>query len=800
MATPQQQLDKLESYLTNKYPECVLIPARDKNPMYSHKGVSADVLWAKWGIAKDMKDTPAYGILLRNGLFVIDIDNAMVAREWEERFPVLLTIPRERTRKGMHYYFERTEDCDAARIYDGNLVPNQVDIKTVCSTGTGGLLIVAPSPNKTWVQPLYTSDPPPVPHDLLQYIVELKGNRAPEPALPKNKRRAEEGVEPYEFDRFCDAFNNVGTTMIHRLVLECLSDARADQYHSWINVGMILRNSMDNQLTAFALWNQFSKRCPAKYSRDVCLTKWATFKPGGSIMQGTLRYWAKKDNPTLYQEIVMNEAFESTNRWTDYDLADLAYKQLGSEIVCVRKDAWYVFKGGKWQLSNEASELSIKLSTVIAPKFQQEGDIAFENGDKNKAACMYAAYDKLRSTSGKRNITSQFQDISLNDPKNALFQTRLDSYKHLLGFENGVYDLRERVFRDALPDDLITKSTGYNYEPYDPNSEGARFVVDFLTKVFKHQELIDWKLDIIAHTLGRCQWSEALYIEHGVGANAKSQLFKLLEAAFGSYISQIQPAALTTTSKPNTGDPFMASLANSCIVFTSEPKRGSQFDDSLVLGITGGDKLAYRLMYSNLVQFIKPTCSLFLLCNHVPSFSGDSYGWQRRLKVTSYKAKFTDEVDTDDYVAQVFKREEQRALETQYDKAKAQFMSMLIDRYQRVATKKYWIPESVLVSTKQELHSNNPYEMFKDEYLEHKGVEPERSLSGAEIKNSFNEFWMKHRDQFAGFKHKLCDLNNYLETQFGKRVTDRTGRHNVFKGVVYKPTECIIREGDGIDA
>ena len=40
---------------------------------------------------------------------------------------------------------------------------------------------------------------------------------------------------------------------------------------------------------------------------------------------------------------------------------------------------------------------------------------------------------------------------------------KTDFEGHLIGFDNGVYDLKKREFRSFCPEDLVTKSVGYNY-------------------------------------------------------------------------------------------------------------------------------------------------------------------------------------------------------------------------------------------------------------------------------------------------------------------------------------------------
>ena len=51
------------------------------------------------------------------------------------------------------------------------------------------------------------------------------------------------------------------------------------------------------------------------------------------------------------------------------------------------------------------------------------------------------------------------------------FYERLDENRDLIGFKNGVYDLKNMVFRQGTPDDYISFSTGINYKEYNEEDE-----------------------------------------------------------------------------------------------------------------------------------------------------------------------------------------------------------------------------------------------------------------------------------------------------------------------------------------
>ncbi len=146
-----------------------ILKATTKQPKYKHKGG----VWSWASFTHHLeRQTDAFelGILLQT-LIVLDFDDAQEAQRWETRYPILHTCPLAKTKKGCHYYLSRTPLCDDLELYDkarcfteaGQIL--DVDLKTRCSTGSGGNIVVSPSTGKSWIRPLYSCAIPDVSDD-----------------------------------------------------------------------------------------------------------------------------------------------------------------------------------------------------------------------------------------------------------------------------------------------------------------------------------------------------------------------------------------------------------------------------------------------------------------------------------------------------------------------------------------------------------------------------------------------------------------------------------------------------------
>lgn len=164
---------------------------KGKSPAFKHKDgkFKAEEATAFFSATDGRAEKYFIGLRLTR-LIVIDVDCLELAEgPMRERFPELWSdaVPRQRTKKGYHFVFERDSEVDNVGITDGarkmweNGVELPVDIKTITSTGTAGILTVWPSPDKVWEVSLLEVKPPPLPKSLLTWIIACFSNKRKKP-------------------------------------------------------------------------------------------------------------------------------------------------------------------------------------------------------------------------------------------------------------------------------------------------------------------------------------------------------------------------------------------------------------------------------------------------------------------------------------------------------------------------------------------------------------------------------------------------------------------------------------------
>jgi hypothetical protein len=94
--------------------------------------------------------------------------------------------------------------------------------------------------------------------------------------------------------------NNANMEEIIEIMDKCISRTRADDYNTWIEIGMCLFN-IDSD-SCFKLWDDFSKQSD-KYDAYECSKKWHSFKKGG-LNIGSLYFFGQQDNPMEMRNII----------------------------------------------------------------------------------------------------------------------------------------------------------------------------------------------------------------------------------------------------------------------------------------------------------------------------------------------------------------------------------------------------------------------------------------------------------------------------------------------------------------
>jgi len=182
-----------------------------------------------------------------------------------------------------------------------------------------------------------------------------------------------------------------------------------------------------------------------------------------------------------------------------------------------KKTEWFEYRQNCWEKSPQGLEFRNKMSTEVADLVNRAKNITKRKGNEAGTE-IEQAYEvmklkELHKLEGNL-YSSAFKDATVRDSIGLFyekdFSKKLDAQPYLIGFANGVLNLRaERTnaagnteeyceFREGKPEDFVSYQAGrwdpkqcrpINYEPFRADDPEQIEIDDFMTKVFPRADL-----------------------------------------------------------------------------------------------------------------------------------------------------------------------------------------------------------------------------------------------------------------------------------------------------------------------
>ena len=486
----------------------------------------------------------------------------------------------------------------------------------------------------------------------------------------------------------------------------------------------------------------FSKRDMAKYKEGkiTCEEIWdiaANYTQFYDIE--TLKHWARTDNPKEYYRIlrVLNDSlFGRAETGKHVDLASVVHALYKGRFVCVdiQKNKWFEFQDDRWVFVQSAYTLEELVSDEVrrmmmmycSEKLKASADPGQSTGNNDMYKCTedteYKRYMKIMKTMdnlGDVPFREKVVRAAANKFYDGDFQAKLDSNPYLVGFLNGVYDLKEGCFRDGLPSDYVSKTVGYDWEEFDEDDPVFDKINKFFSEVQPEEDMRTYILTFIAKILRGIPDSK-LHIWTGGGGNGKSATVDLINNMLGEYFG-IVPITLLTRKRAGSSNatPELADKFGKRVLVVQEPEHNDVVFVGQMKEYTGKDKIMARPLYGDPFYYV-PQFTMILTCNNLPYIPATDNGTWRRLRVAPFESEFVDENPTEPN--QFLKDED---LQEDFPNWAQPLMWLVITKYypiyeEGIAGKKFKIyePQKVKDNTNDYKIGSDVYAEFLDENIE----------------------------------------------------------------------------------
>lgn len=503
-----------------------------------------------------------------------------------------------------------------------------------------------------------------------------------------------------------------------QVLLSLLSSSRYDDEPSWIRVGWCLRNICADFLP---IWEEWSKKS-TKFVEGECEKRWIRFRNTGYNIS-SLSYWARSDNQDAYEEYIKQRCKSvieySINCGAHYDIARILYYKYQDVFKSTnpkKSDEWFIFEQHRWREMPGGYILMNKISSELGAEFQalankykkcminKDPKVVSDYTDKRNK-CNRLAY-QVKDNGFKSGVLKECTRMFFDEH----FSFNLDSNPSLLGFENGVYDIKNLVFRDGAPDDFVSKSTGLHYMELSEDDTNVKQVIDFISKVQPKNDLREYLLTVLSTFLNGDTEEQTFQIWTGSGSNGKSTIVELFEKTLGDDYCGKFPVTLLTRDRSNSNacTPELQDVAKKRFASMQEPNDNDTIFTGAMKEYTGGDKLYSRGLYAKPTPF-KPQFKLVLLCNRMPIIKGWDYGTWRRIRVLNFTSSF---VDVPKHSYEYLK---DKSLPKKFDEWREAFMWILIKKLETYMKKGMKYPEDVLKASNEYKKKNDIISHFIDD-------------------------------------------------------------------------------------
>lgn len=254
---------------------------------------------------------------------------------------------------------------------------------------------------------------------------------------------------------------------------------------------------------------------------------------------------------------------------------------------------------------------------------------------------LYKAMKDAVDASNKSFIITLLNAQSVGNVKAAMIYLKemvsipekdFDRNQSLFNVGNGTIDLTTGELKPFDKTDFITRIGNVDFDK-DASAQ----------KWDKHLELIIPDAEIrkafqvyMGYTLLGGNAENTAVFFYGGGKNGKTETINTMTHIFGSYAMTSQPQTFYERVNDDGPRPDIARMKGARFIGIPEGKKGKPLDEGLLKQLTGGDIVTARYLYGREFEFV-PTGSLVFYTNHLPKISGRDVGVWRRIFPIPFK-------------------------------------------------------------------------------------------------------------------------------------------------------------------
>lgn len=293
------------------------------------------------------------------------------------------------------------------------------------------------------------------------------------------------------------------------------------------------------------------------------------------------------------------------------------------------KKVWMFFNGVYWTPDTDGAIVRYALKS--ARKWTEKAE-EISNNQRRKKALRWGL-----SAQNNGRLQSTIKILSTL-PGIADSGNNWDTDPLLLGCPNGVYDLKNHVFRPGRQSDNITKVTGCDYIPGAKAPRWERFLIE----VFVYHDLIKFVQEMSGYSATGLTIEQVIFILWGKGANGKSIFTNAISKALGDHAGSTPSSTIELSINTQTDD--LAALLGKRIITVSEINESRRLNEARIKNMVSSDPITARHLYGRWFTYT-PTFKIWMPTNHKPIITGNDDGIWRRIREIPFNVSFKGRED-----------------------------------------------------------------------------------------------------------------------------------------------------------
>jgi len=287
--------------------------------------------------------------------------------------------------------------------------------------------------------------------------------------------------------------------------------------------------------------------------------------------------------------------------------------------------SWMHWTGQYWEKCEAGRQGYPKQLIICAEKtaarLRQE---AGENEDSEYSARLY----KHASASESWTRIKSMINLAEAEPGITMSPDGFDRNKFLFNVQNGTLDLLNRIFRDHMREDYITKISPIEYNESAKNPRWQAF----LNRVMQgNPEMIAYLQNFAGQCLTGEVREKAMYVFWGSkGNNGKTTFIEQIQYILNQYAQSIPIDSLMKSENKRIPNDI-AGLQGARFVYASEPELGDVLSEGMIKKLTGMNTIKARFLNQEFFQFM-PEFKLVIETNNQPHIKVVDGGTWNRVK------------------------------------------------------------------------------------------------------------------------------------------------------------------------